>query len=101
MDPYEIHEMIENLKKEFEIEDSDKTKLFLGFHVEHLSKGIFVHKSSYIEKILKQFIIDKSYLVSTPMIVRSLEKKKNPFCPGKKEKNFLVPKYHILVSLVH
>ena len=48
--PNELHEAIEYLKREFEMNDLGKTKLCLGFQVEHLSKGIFVHQSSYIEK---------------------------------------------------
>lgn len=79
--PIELDETISYLKKEFEMKDLGKTKLCLGFQVEHLSKGIFVHQTSYIEKILKRFIMDKAYPVSTPMVVRSLEKEKGPIPP--------------------
>ena len=48
--PNELHEAIEYLKREFEMNNLGKTKHCLGFQVEHLSKGIFVHQSSYIEK---------------------------------------------------
>ena len=99
--PIELYETISYLKKEFEMKDLGKTKLCLGFQVEHLSKGIFVHQSSYIEKVLKRFIMDKAYPVSTPIVVRSLEKKKDQFHPRDKEKNCLVLKYHISLSLLH
>ena len=42
--PDELHETIGYLKIEFEMKGLGKTKLCLGFQVEHLSKGTFVHQ---------------------------------------------------------
>ncbi|XP_074322872.1 secreted RxLR effector protein 161-like [Apium graveolens] len=73
------------------MKDLGKTKLCLGFQVEHLSNGIFVHQSAYIDKVLKRFIMNKAYPVSTLVIVRSLEKKKDPFRPREKGEELLGP----------
>ena len=89
--PIELHVAISYLKKELEMKDLGKTKLCLSFQVEHLSKGISVHQSSYIEKVLKRFIMDKAYPVSTPMVVRSLEKKKDLFRPRDKGEELIGP----------
>ena len=97
--PCELHETIEYLKREFEMKDLGKTKLCLCFQIEHLSKGISVHQSSYIEKILKRFIMDKAYHVSTPMVVRSLEKKKGPFRPREKGEELLGPEVPYLSAI--
>ena len=97
--PIELHETISYLKKEFEMKDLGKTKLCLGFQVENLSKGIFVHQSSYIEKVLKRFIMDKAYPVSTPMVVRLLEKKIDPFCPRDKGEELLGPEVPYLSAI--
>lgn len=47
------------LKNEFEIKDLGKTKFFLSMQIEHLPNEILVHQSMYIEKVLKQFYMDK------------------------------------------
>jgi hypothetical protein len=57
----DINEARHHLKTEFEMKDMGKTKYCLGLQLEHLPNGIFVYQSSYIEKILKKFNMDKSY----------------------------------------
>ena len=65
-------------------EDFDVTKLCLGLQIEHLHNGIFIHQSNYIQKILKRFNMDKAHPLSTPMVVRSLDVKKDPYRPPRK-----------------
>ena len=48
-----LSEVIEYLKKEFEMKDLEKIKFCLGLQIEHLTNGIFIHQLTYIEKILK------------------------------------------------
>ena len=67
------------LKNEFEMKDLGKTKFCLGLQIEHLSNEILVHQSMYTEKVLKQFYMDKAHPLSTPMVGRSLDVKKDPF----------------------
>ena len=77
----ELLETVTYLKNEFEMKDLGKTKFCLGLQIEHLFEGVFVHQSTYIEKILKRFNMDKSHPMSSPMVVRSLDVKKDPFRP--------------------
>ena len=65
------------------MKDLGVTKLCLGLQIEHLRNGIFVHQSNYIQKMLKLFNMDKTHLLSTPMIVLSfdIKKKNDPYCP--------------------
>ena len=67
------------LKNEFEMKDLGKTKFSLGLQIEHLPNEILVHQSTYIEKVLKQFYMDKAHHLSTPMVGRSLDVKKDLF----------------------
>ena len=46
----ELQKTIDYLKNEFEMKDLGRTKLCLGLQIEHLTNGIFVHQSAYIEK---------------------------------------------------
>lgn len=62
------------------MKDLGKIKPCLDFQVEQLSKRIFVHQSSYIEKILKQFLMDKTSWVH-PRLFAHLKRKKDPFHP--------------------
>ena len=73
------------LKDEFEMKDLGKTKYCLGLQMEHKSNGILIHQSTNVKKVLKQFNMDKAHLLSSPMIVRSLDAKKDHFRP--KEEN--------------
>ena len=63
------------------MKDLGKTKYCLGLQIEHKSNGILIHQSIYVEKVLKQFNMDKAHPLSFPMIVRSLYVKKYPFSP--------------------
>ena len=99
--PEELIRTAKNLKKEFEIKDLGKTKFCLGLQIEHFLTGVLFHQSAYKKKILKHFYMDKEHPLSSTMIVRPLDVKKTHFVLVKMVKNYLVLKYHILVSLVH
>jgi hypothetical protein len=66
------------LKDEFEMKNLRKPKFCLDFQIEHLSNRVFVHQSMYTKKVLKYFYMDNAYPLSTPMVVRSLDVKKDP-----------------------
>jgi Ca2+-binding EF-hand superfamily protein len=61
------------------MKDLGITKLCLGLQIEHFYNDIFVHQSNYIQKMLKRFNMDKTHTLSTPMIIRSLNVKKDPY----------------------
>jgi hypothetical protein len=92
----DIDEAHNHLKKEFEMKDLGKTKFCLGLQIEHLQTGILVHQSAYIKKVLEKFNIDKVYPQRTPMIIRALEKDKNPFKPKQEGEEVLEAKYPYL-----
>ena len=92
------------LKNEFEMKDLGKTRYCLGLQIEQCSNGILIHQSTYIEKVLKRFYMDKSHFLNFPMVVPSCKVNKDPFRPKKnknKIKKCLVQMYHISVQLVH
>jgi hypothetical protein len=92
----DIDEARNHLKKEFEMKDLGKTKFCLGLQIEHLQTGILVHQSAYIKKVLEKFNIDKVYPQRTPMIIRALEKDKNPFKPKQEGEEVLEAEYPYL-----
>ena len=61
----------------------------LGLHIEHYTNGISIHQLTYTEKVLKRFYMDKSHPLSTPMVVRSLDKNRDPFRPQEKDEEVL------------
>ena len=97
--PEEIDETINYLKKEFEMKDLGKTKYCLGLQIEHSTNGIMIHQSNYIEKILKRFQMDKAYPLSTPMVFRSLDIKKDPYRPKEDDENVLGPEVPYLSAI--
>ena len=97
--PKELEKTAEYLKNEFEMKDLGKTKYCLGLQIEHLASGILVHQSAYTEKILKRFNMDKAYPLSTPMVVRSLDIKKDPFRPKQDDEAILGPEVPYLSAI--
>ena len=74
-----ISKIVSQLKYEFELKDLGETTFCL--HVEHLARNIFVHYSFYTQKLLKCFSIYVAHSLSSPMVVRSLDIKKDEFRP--------------------
>ncbi|KAL0549821.1 hypothetical protein IC582_014310 [Cucumis melo] len=98
--PEELSKAIEYLKKKFEMKDLGKTKFCLGLQIEHLADEIFIHQSTYTEKILKRFYMDKAHPLNIPMVVRSLDvKKKDIFRPREDNEELLGPEVPYLSAI--
>ena len=97
--PEELQKPAQCLKNEFEMKDLGKTRYCLGLQTEQRPNGIFIHQSTYTEKILKRFNMDKAYPLSTPMIVQSLDHKKDPFRPKKDDEKILGPEVPYLNAI--
>ena len=76
--PEELEEIVNYLKKEFEMKDLEKTRFCLGLQIERNSGGMLVHQPNYTEKVLKRFGMDKAHPLRTPTVVLSLDIKKDP-----------------------
>jgi Reverse transcriptase (RNA-dependent DNA polymerase) len=81
--PEEIKKTIILLNKKNKMKDLDVTKLCLDLQIKYLHNGIFIYQSNYIQKILKHFNMDKTHLLGTSMIIRSLDIKKILIVPEK------------------
>ena len=77
--PEELTKAATYLMDRFEMKDLGKIKYCLGLQIEHKSNGILIHQSTYVEMVLKQFNMDKTHPLSSPMIVRSFNAKKDHF----------------------
>ena len=97
--PEELPKAVNCLKEEFKMKDLGRTKFCLGLQIEHLKNGIFVHQENYIAKVLKQFYMDKSHPLSTPMVVRSLDVNKDPFRPRENDEELLGPEVPYLSTI--
>ena len=97
--PEELIKTVDYLKKEFEMKDLGKTKYCLGLQIEYFSNGIFVHQSTYTEKVLKRFYMDKTHPLNSPMIVRSLEVDKDPFRPKEENEKLFGPEVPYLSAI--
>jgi len=81
------------------MKELEKTKFCLGLQIEHFKDGVLLHHATYIEKILKQFYMDKAHPLSTPMVVRSLDVTKDPFRPPECDSEILGPKVPYLSAI--
>jgi hypothetical protein len=57
---------------------------------------ILVHQYAYIKKVLEKFNMDKEYPQRTHMIIRALEKDKDPFRPKQEGEEVLGAEYTYL-----
>ncbi|CAL8084456.1 unnamed protein product [Prunus armeniaca] len=76
-----------------------KTKYCLGLQIEHSANGILVHQSTYTEKVWKQFGMHKAHPLSTPMVARSLDTKKDPYRPKGDDEMLLGPEVPYLSAI--
>ena len=97
--PEELTKTAEYLKKEFEMKDLGKTKFCIGMQIEHFPNGVLVHQSTYNKKILKRFNMDKAHPLSSPMVVRSLNVKNDPFRPCENGEELLGPEVPYLSAI--
>ncbi|CAL8178536.1 unnamed protein product [Prunus armeniaca] len=66
---------------------------------EHSANGILVHQSTSTEKVLKRFGMDKAHPLSTLMVVRSLDTKKDPYRPKGDDEMVLGPEVPYLSAI--
>ncbi|XP_075088241.1 uncharacterized protein LOC142170270 [Nicotiana tabacum] len=85
--PGELPKAVDCLKKEFEMKYLGKTKFYIGLQIRHMKVEIFVHQSTYTEKILKRFY--KAHSLSIPMVTRSLNIDKDSFRPHENDGELL------------
>ena len=97
--PEELIKTTNYLKKEFEMKDLGKTRYCLDLQIEYCLNGVFIHQSSYTEKVLKRFYMDKSHPLSSPMVVRSFEVTKYPFRPKEENEELLGPEVPYLSAI--
>ena len=86
------------------MKDLGKTKFYIGMQIEHFPNRVLVHRSTYIKKILKHFYMDKTHPLTSPIVVWSLDVKKEPFRPCKKCEELLgreVPYISAIGALIY
>ncbi|KAM1018582.1 hypothetical protein FF1_040053 [Malus domestica] len=95
----ELAKISEHLKSEFEMKNLGKTRYCLGLEIEHCSDGILVNQLNYTQKVLCRFNEDKAKPSSTPMVVRLLDAKRDPFHLNDDDKEILEPKVRYLSAI--
>ena len=81
------------------MKDLRKTRYCLDLQIKYCLNGVLIHQSSYTEKVLKCFYMDKSHPFSSPMVVRSLEVTKDPFRPKEENEELLGPEVPYFSSI--
>ena len=81
------------------MKDLGKTRYCLGLQIEYCLNSVLIHQSSYTEKVLKRFYMDKSHPFSSPMVVRSLKVTKDPFQPKEENEELLSPEVSYLSAI--
>jgi hypothetical protein len=80
------------LKNESEIKDIRNKFFCLDLQIEHFQMEFLFISQTYTEKVMKHFYMEKAHPLSTPMVIRSLDVKKDDFLPREDEEEILSPK---------
>lgn len=67
----EIDKLLTQLKSQFEIHEVDLTG-FLGFQIERNEKGIFLHQSNYVRRLLEKFNMNECNVADSPVSSESV-----------------------------
>jgi hypothetical protein len=65
-----VTETMSLLKSGFEMKDLGRTSFCIGFQIEHLKSGTFVHQTTYLRQTLEKFNMSTCNPINTPMEVR-------------------------------
>ncbi|KAM2721085.1 hypothetical protein EV2_042199 [Malus domestica] len=95
----ELKEIAAHLKLKFDMNDLGKTRYCLGLKIENCLDEILVHQSNYTQKVLCRFNEDKAKPSSTPMVVRTIDAKRDPFHPNEDEEEILEPEVPYLSAI--
>ena len=95
----ELTKAAKYLQKQFEMKSLGQTKYCLRLQIKHCPIGILVYQKTYIEKVFKRFNMDEAHPLSTPMVIRSLNPKNDPFRPKEDGKIILGPKVPYLSAI--
>lgn len=79
--PISVQHASSLLDREFEMKDLGVTSLCIGIQLEHVSGGLLMHQALYTTKLLQRFNMADCHAISTPMVVRHLDKEKDQLGP--------------------
>ena len=74
----------------FEMKDLGNTSFCLGLQIERNEKGIFLHQTTYLRRVLQRFAMHDAHPLSTPMVVRHLGPSTDPFRPAEDDKESIL-----------
>lgn len=82
------------------MKDFGKPNFFLMLHIEHFQKKwLFLYQSSYTEKILKHFYMNKACSLASAIVVLSLDEEKYTFHPLENGENILGLEASYLIAI--
>jgi len=81
------------------MKDLRKIKFCLDLNIEHFREGIFLYQKTYTKRILKRFYMDKAHPLTSPMVVRSLDVKKDHFRPPEEGEELIGPEVSYLSAI--
>lgn len=64
---YEVNNIKDNLKKEFDMTDGGELNFFLGIHIKRNHDTLEIDQIQYLKNVLKKFNMEDSHPISTPM----------------------------------
>lgn len=86
--PLACKHVVALLTSKFEMKLLGKTSFCLGLQIAHLTDGsIFLHQTTYTQRLLKNFDMDQANPLSTPMIGRN-RTFEDPYRPCEEEEEF-------------
>ena len=99
------HEAVEKtvnlMKHKYKVKDYGRTPRCLGIELEHFEDGsVFLHMTSYTNRLLEKFAMSEAHPVSTPLIVRTLKPDQDEYGPRREDEAILPSEYPYITAVM-
>jgi len=83
----------DTLSKEFEMKDLGETTFCIGLQFSRVKNGMLMHQKTFTQKLLEKFQMQDCKPLSSPMVVRKLDKMEDVFRPADEGEEILGENY--------
>jgi hypothetical protein len=96
-----VEKTVDLMKHKYRVKDYGRTPRCLGIELEHFQDGsVFMHMTSYTNKLLDKFSMKEAHAVSTPLIVRTLHPDQDEYGPLRTDEDILPSEYPYITAVM-
>ena len=96
-----VEKTVNLMKHKYKVKDYGRTPRCLGIELEHFEdRSVFLHMTSYTNRLLEKFAMSEAHPVSTPLIVRTLKPDQDEYGPRREDEAILPSEYPYITAVM-